>query len=636
MSTFELVVQPNIAEGPLEGCDYIRLTERLDRGGEILAEASGADPRMALVQQQRMVEYVAGHQAGSGRITGITRRADAKGKFDITITADDRLGDLRRYIVHDLELGTDEDHPISVVDAIDAIMAYATGWTWDTTTYADDAQDIYLEFDGETVLAALGAVAEAVGHHFRGDTDADNLVWYFKDQPHSGLVIEQSGDTFALATNPDVLILDGDLDQDEDSTELVTRIYAVGEGNAKRAKTLQGSEWTSPDPDYEIIEQPTGRWCIRHIPTDDIAPIARRVPYKDVKSKKVLAQKAFEDLKTRVNPRREYRLTVTNLQRPLYVGWLVSLPYRLTYGSYTALDINEDLVVLEKTTDLNDRQRVTLVVSTIDRENPSTDVAVLTGLSKKVSAMESKPQNVEHATAADTALVAAEVSDVNVPLIHTANTFDAEQSVIIAITDPAVSVDALTLSATGTATTNNANVVRTIQAVAHGAPNSGVSMATANTVRAIIASAGNTGAGTVASAIAAYLQVVNSAAGTLTEGVGVRVLNPSVSVGGTIGTLYGIYVVAQSAATVTTAYALYLAGSSDRTYIAGKVGLGVDPAVLSGTGKLHMHADTFRLDTARTLASSAATGNAGEFCWDDTYLYIRGSAGWKRVALSTF
>jgi len=69
----------------------------------------------------------------------------------------------------------------------------------------------------------------------------------------------------------------------------------------------------------------------------------------------------------------------------------------------------------------------------------------------------------------------------------------------------------------------------------------------------------------------------------------------------------------------------------------GKVGIGVPGPVISGTGKLHMAANTFRLDTARTPASAAAAGNAGEFCWDASYLYVCiAAATWRRLAHNTW
>ena len=69
----------------------------------------------------------------------------------------------------------------------------------------------------------------------------------------------------------------------------------------------------------------------------------------------------------------------------------------------------------------------------------------------------------------------------------------------------------------------------------------------------------------------------------------------------------------------------------------GNVGIGITSPVISGTGKLHMAADTFRLDTARTPASAGATGNPGEICWDADYLYICSAANsWKRTPLATW
>jgi hypothetical protein len=45
----------------------------------------------------------------------------------------------------------------------------------------------------------------------------------------------------------------------------------------------------------------------------------------------------------------------------------------------------------------------------------------------------------------------------------------------------------------------------------------------------------------------------------------------------------------------------------------------------------------FRLRTAYTPTSSADTnGNTGDFSWDDNYLYVKTTSGWKRTTLSTF
>lgn len=42
------------------------------------------------------------------------------------------------------------------------------------------------------------------------------------------------------------------------------------------------------------------------------------------------------------------------------------------------------------------------------------------------------------------------------------------------------------------------------------------------------------------------------------------------------------------------------------------------------------------LATQKTPADSADLGNLGEICFDDSYVYIRTSAGWKRAAIAAF
>jgi hypothetical protein len=69
----------------------------------------------------------------------------------------------------------------------------------------------------------------------------------------------------------------------------------------------------------------------------------------------------------------------------------------------------------------------------------------------------------------------------------------------------------------------------------------------------------------------------------------------------------------------------------------GEIGVGTTSPTISGTGKFHMAGNTFRLETARTPASAAATGNAGEICWDASYFYVCVAANtWRRAAHATW
>ena len=79
----------------------------------------------------------------------------------------------------------------------------------------------------------------------------------------------------------------------------------------------------------------------------------------------------------------------------------------------------------------------------------------------------------------------------------------------------------------------------------------------------------------------------------------------------------------------------FFAASAERVRIdaSGNVGIGAT----SLTAALDINSDTIRLRTARTPASASAAGNAGDICWDASYLYICTATNtWRRIAHDTW
>lgn len=77
----------------------------------------------------------------------------------------------------------------------------------------------------------------------------------------------------------------------------------------------------------------------------------------------------------------------------------------------------------------------------------------------------------------------------------------------------------------------------------------------------------------------------------------------------------------------TDANLFYLDASTD------KIGIGTS----TPTSKLDINSDMLRLRTSKTPTGTAdSSGNTGDIAWDDNYVYVKTSAGWKRSALSTF
>lgn len=65
----------------------------------------------------------------------------------------------------------------------------------------------------------------------------------------------------------------------------------------------------------------------------------------------------------------------------------------------------------------------------------------------------------------------------------------------------------------------------------------------------------------------------------------------------------------------------------------GAVGIGT----ASPSAKLDINSDVIRLRTAKTPASATAAGNAGDICWDASYIYVCVATNtWVRAALATW
>ena len=77
--------------------------------------------------------------------------------------------------------------------------------------------------------------------------------------------------------------------------------------------------------------------------------------------------------------------------------------------------------------------------------------------------------------------------------------------------------------------------------------------------------------------------------------------------------------------------------SITKTILKGNIGIGST----SPSAKLHVAGSTgynqLRLQTSYTpTGTSDANGSTGDISWDDNYIYVKTSAGWKRAALSTW
>ena len=99
-------------------------------------------------------------------------------------------------------------------------------------------------------------------------------------------------------------------------------------------------------------------------------------------------------------------------------------------------------------------------------------------------------------------------------------------------------------------------------------------------------------------------------------------------------TQYGVYI--ENLTNATNNYGLYSLHEGSH-YIKGTLGLGTS----AQTSKLDIQGangySQLRLRESYTPTSTSDTnGNVGDIAWDDNYIYVKTSSGWKRAALSTF
>jgi len=141
------------------------------------------------------------------------------------------------------------------------------------------------------------------------------------------------------------------------------------------------------------------------------------------------------------------------------------------------------------------------------------------------------------------------------------------------------------------------------------------------------------GTGTVGSAFGSMNHVSNVSSATITNayGLNAEIFNTG---GGTVTNGFGIYIGNIQA---TNKWSVYAIDATAPSYFAGKVGIGT----LTPTASVDINAGTgynqLRMRTPFTPANTAdANGNTGDVAWDDNFVYVKTSAGWKRTTLSAF
>lgn len=230
--------------GPITSASGWTYTARMDKAGEFSFTLPATDPNADQVQRKRIVRawaLVGGvwTDVGAGIVDNIVRTPQADGTVLLRVSGADLLRELTYRSVHTLQLMSG-NAAITHTAALTAIGALApSGWTF-TPAATPPNDEIYGQYSGETVLAALIALADKTETHlYRG---AGRTVIFDDAFTASGVRAIQAGpgdladETCAITG----------LTETVDTHDLVTRIYPRGAGNGAVQLDLTATTRTAP------------------------------------------------------------------------------------------------------------------------------------------------------------------------------------------------------------------------------------------------------------------------------------------------------------------------------------------------------------------------------------------------------
>ena len=226
--------------GPLRAAWY-EVERSLSRTGFFDFEVSPADPNIAALQVKRIAvcRYVDADGTeqvfGAGIVEEIDTRVDEEGLVRVIVSGPDISRELTHRSVRDLQVG---DSSGGDTDGPEQVIAFSpAGWSVDSG--ATDAE-VYVRFDGQTVLAALVSLGEGIGEHWRlgAGREIEWLQGMDAFAPSGVRAVDHLPNPDAALGVPEVALVET-VREIKESIDIVTRIYPRGAGNGSAIMRLE-------------------------------------------------------------------------------------------------------------------------------------------------------------------------------------------------------------------------------------------------------------------------------------------------------------------------------------------------------------------------------------------------------------
>ena len=257
-----------------------------------------------------------------------------------------------------------------VSDALQQIMALAPpGWSLDPTGELATADDVYMQFSGESVLAALVLLAQQTGEHFVLSPSARRVKWLGLAQQSSGLRAVQGTDV------SDNTMLIASLTASSDSYELYTRVYpyggGVGSGRLTMEHTTRSQAGYAFGADNAYLEATAAIALYgqidKRLDYSDIAPVKMDLA-QVTNAANTLFDRVYNDLSRKSQLQFAYDLSVIPARYAIWPGSTIRVVYHEWVDNFHAMNIDDDLWILEtsQTISTSGVTTIDLVVATVD------------------------------------------------------------------------------------------------------------------------------------------------------------------------------------------------------------------------------------------------------------------------------
>lgn len=244
------------------------------------------------------------------------------------------------------------------------IIAFApSGWSLDTVTgYNATSKSVRHTFNGESVLAALVKLAELTGERFRLGTGR-KVVWLQDDETASGIRAAAHSASPLMHDETSVCTITALRKVEDTYKSYVGRIYPVG----KDGVTLESTTKSAP-AGYTLGSGTAGHY-LQHDATWSSYGVELWERFGDVDTPDDLYEAAKEELDRRKDAYAAYDLNVVGLEAVVSPGDTIAVQYRRIVDGYTAVDIDDDFVILETVTQVSGDglKTVGMRVATTDR-----------------------------------------------------------------------------------------------------------------------------------------------------------------------------------------------------------------------------------------------------------------------------